>query len=549
MLRSLALTSLVVVSAAAGPLVAQPFDPVADDALLGDWAGWAYLDEGGDLPLRLRIGRNAEGLHVRFDEMVSRRYDLPARLSWEPPGLVVTRERPSGSRIVLEGTLEDGTIRGRLDWTGYAGDFDLSRAPEPVARIPPEAFADLTGIYRLSPERSLVVTSRFWGELLVTDLATGRYATLFPTDADAFFVGSAMYLPAPIHARVRFERDDDGLPISVGWSEVDGSTVSGPRSEIVEEEVTFESDGTRLLGTLLRPEGPGPFPAAVVLPGSNWSDRSAGRRDAEILVSYGMAAFVYDKRGNGASGGESTVAFRQTARDAAAALARVADMEGILPDQVGFTGRSRGGWIAPLAATMSPRSAFLVLFVPPAVSPAAQETTRRLNLLREREFTNEQVDLAHSMLEAAWRYAATGQAWTDYAGLRERALGAGLPEEIFEPADSADAEWTWTRLNMGYDPLPALEALEVPLLALFGERDRNVVVDENLPRMREALERGGHPDFELSVVPGANHGLRDVASGADLPPHRLVGFGSAGWPRVARWLSERVDLVGPGPRP
>lgn len=541
MSRILALLALVLTPAYAAATGGPPPDRTD---ILGDWVGWAYLDEGGDLPLRLRIYRDADGLRVRFDELVSKRYDLPAELSWEPPRLVVTRQR-SGSRITLRGTLERGTIRGRFDWSGHEGDFQLSRSPEPIARIPPENFGGLAGIYRLSPDRSLVVTSRFWGELLVTDLGTGRYATLFPSDTDSFFVGSAMYVPAPVHARVRFRRDDEGEVVSVEWSEVDGAALSGPRSAVVEEDVAFESDGHRLAGTLLRPEGPGPFPAAVVLPGSNWTDREAGRRDAEILVSFGMAALIYDKRGNGESEGEPTVPFRQTARDAAAALARVARMEHVRADQVGLTGRSRGGWFAPLAATVAPRCAFVVLFVPPAVSPAAQETTRRLNLLRDRGFDDEQLDLARSMLEGAWRYAATGEGWDEYAAARQRAARAGLPEEVFEPAQADDPEWEWTRLNMDYDPIPTLERLDAPLLALFGEEDRNVVVEENLPAMREALERGGHPDFDLFVVPGANHGLRVVSAGGDLPLHRQVGFGSAGWPEVARWLGQRVDLVEP----
>ncbi len=360
-----------------------------------------------------------------------------------------------------------------------------------------------------------------------------------------FFVGSAMYVPDPIHAWVRFERNDDGEIVSVGWNEVGGDSLSGPRSSIVEEEIAFESDGARLVGTLLRPEGPGPFPAAVVLPGSGWTDREAGRRDAEILVSFGMAAFIYDKRGNGRSEGRPTVPFRQTARDAASAVAQLRQRAAIRPDQVGLTGRSRGGWIAPLAATMAPGTAFVILFVPPAVSPARQETTRRLNLLQDQGYSEEQIEAVRSMLEAAWRYAETGAGWDRYAAARERATAADVPAEIFEPASAEDPEWEWARLNMSYDPIQALESLQLPLLALFGERDRNVVVAENLPAMRDALERGGHPDFELFVVPGANHGLRDVTSTGDLPFHRQVGFGSAGWPTVVRWLGERFDLAAP----
>ena len=126
---------------------------------------------------------------------------------------------------------------------------------------------------------------------------------------------------------------------------------------------------------------------------------------------------------------------------------------------------------------------------------------------------------------------------------RARAAAAGLPEDIFEPAERDNPEWEWTRLNMAYDPIPALASLRVPLLALFGERDRNVVVAENLPAMRGALERGGNKAFELFVVPGANHALRDMSNSGEVPLHRQVGFGTGGWPKVAGWLRERVQLT------
>jgi hypothetical protein len=525
------------------PAVATPGEPF--QPLLGDWVGWAYLDSGGDLPLRLRIDTDAEGPRVRFDELVARRYDLPATLSWSPPRLVVERLRPDGSRILLEGNFDGGSVRGRFDWLGHHGDFELIQATEAISRVPPEGFADLVGTYRLSSDRSLVIGSRFWGELLLTDLATGRYATLFPIDTDSFFVGNALYVPDPAHAQLRFLRDQDGRAVAVEWREREGEILEGARTAFAEEDLTFESDGARLTGTLIRPEGTRSLPAAVVLGGSDWTDREGTRRDAEILASFGMATLIYDQRGHGASEGDEIVSFQQTARDAAAAMARLADREDVLPDQVGVTGRSRGGWIAPLAATLAPRAAFVLLFVPPAVSPADQETTRRLNLLTGDGASEGALRIARTMLENAWRYAASGDGWDAYAVARHEAEEAGLPEEVFEPGSPDDPEWEWTRLNMQYDPIPTLASLDVPLLALFGEKDENVVVSDNLPPMRAALERAGNRDFELFVVPGADHGLR-LTPDPNLPPHRRVGFGSSGWPKVARWLRQRVDLGGSG---
>ena len=564
-MRTLAV--LLAVAFATAP--AQAAGPSA--ALHGDWVGWAYLGDAGDLPLRLRIEADpaAPGaLVARFDELVSGRYDLPvARVAWEPPRLVLVRERPGGAPIRLEGEWvvdadAGGTaIRGRIDWAGYGGDFELVRSPERLSRTAPATFEDCQGTYRLraeaaGDERTLVVGSRFWGELLFTDVASGRTGTLFPVDRDRFFAGSAMYLPAPVHARVAFARNEDGAVTGMEWrEEASGEVWTGERIAFVEEEVAFTAaDGARLAGTLIRPDVPGPLPAVVLLGGSSWRERGSVRPDATIFASFGTAVLIYDQRGFGESEGETVVPFQRTADDALAAVELLRSRDDVISSQVGLAGRSRGGWIAPLAAARAEAGrsdvAFLVLFVPPAVSPAAQETTRRLNTLRDAGATDGAIAAAAEALRLGWRYGATAEGWEEYAAARAAAVAAGVEEgllEAAEPAEVSPEAWSWVRLNMAYDPIPALERVTAPVLALFGGADRNVVTDENLPPMRDALARAGNRDAELVVVPGADHGLRvapPTPPGPPLPPHRQVGLGDGGWARVERWLAERLDLWG-----
>ena len=59
-----------------------------------------------------------------------------------------------------------------------------------------------------------------------------------------------------------------------------------------------------------------------------------------------------------------------------------------------------------------------------------------------------------------------------------------------------------------FDPCPALTAFRAPLLALYGSDDVHLPVDENARHLRETLERAGHHDHEVVVVPGADQGLR-----------------------------------------
>jgi dienelactone hydrolase len=528
--------------AAAGGPVPAPHSPPT-----GDWIGWAYLDAGGDLPLRIRIEPAAGPSALpsaRFDEMVSRCYDLPAVVeAWNADGVVLVRRQPGGGEIRLEGRFQDGSLRGRLQWLGHEGNFELMPATESISRTPPETFADAEGTYRLEDGRTLVISKRFWGELLVSELGSGRVATLIPTDTDEFMMGSALYVPTPAHARLRFVRDEDGRVTELGYQETGRpEAVTGARLAFREEEIDFTSDGIRLAGTLLRPDVHGRLPAVVLLGGAYWDTRGSVRAEAALMASFGLAVLIYDKRGFGESEGEQTVSFQQTARDAAAAVRALAERSDVMPDQIGLSGRSRSAWFAPLAAFLSERAAFLVLFVPPAVSPARQETASRLHGLAEEGVAGSALEAARLALESGWEWAATGEGWPRHAAARAAAVAAGVPEDVLEAADPEDPAWEWVKLNMSYDPLPVLEQIRCPVLALFGGVDRTVDPEMNLPLLRSALQRAGNSDVTLLVLPDADHGLRRIPAGErPLPPHRQTGAGGRGWPEVERWLAERLS--------
>src|SRR5260370_29725073 len=75
-------------------------------------------------------------------------------------------------------------------------------------------------------------------------------------------------------------------------------------------EVTWQLGSTTVYGTLVRPSGPGPFPAVVMVAGSGPTDRDwnspllpgsngSARLLAEALARAGIASLRYDKRASG----------------------------------------------------------------------------------------------------------------------------------------------------------------------------------------------------------------------------------------------------------
>src|ERR1043165_2032733 len=75
-------------------------------------------------------------------------------------------------------------------------------------------------------------------------------------------------------------------------------------------EVSWPLEATTVYGTLVRPSGPGPFPAVVMVAGSGPTDRDwnspllpgtngSARLLAQALAQAGIASLRYDKRASG----------------------------------------------------------------------------------------------------------------------------------------------------------------------------------------------------------------------------------------------------------
>ena len=121
------------------------------------------------------------------------------------------------------------------------------------------------------------------------------------------------------------------------------------------ETILFESKGSIISGELYLPAEKGRYPAAILIPGGG-SDVEILRNTpvfmAKRMSNCGLAAFVYDKRGTGKSGGDySTSDFDDFIEDAGNAVKYLANHEEIDSDHIGAVGFSQGG---RLVANVSP---------------------------------------------------------------------------------------------------------------------------------------------------------------------------------------------------
>ena len=96
-----------------------------------------------------------------------------------------------------------------------------------------------------------------------------------------------------------------------------------------------------------------------------------------------------------------------------------------------------------------------------------------------------------------------------------------------------------------YDPAPTIRQLQLPVLALFGELDNNILAEKNRAAWEAALKAGGHRDYTLRILPKANHALLEAKVGNNAEMKSLQRFVPAYFEIVLAWLSKHVKgLVG-----
>lgn len=336
-------------------------------------------------------------------------------------------------------------------------------------------------------------------------------------------------------SQVRFEIPDRSGPIVVeGTLAEDRITGTFHRGELtaavdlrrtspqpvlfVEEEVRFQSGDVTLAGTLIRPEGPGPFPAVVLTHGSGLFTRDLPRYRSwgYLFARHGVAALIYDRRGMGASTGDPHrfIPFPLLAADALAGVRALRSRRDILPGQVGVAGHSQGTWSAPLAASLSRDVAFVIVTSAPGMTAAEQGLFA---------------------LEGRLRRKSTSDAEIAAALDKERAALPAAGASTGDPQEDARLRDFWH-----FNPVPVWEKVAVPILALWGEEDPLVPAAKSREILERALARGGNPDVTLRIFPHAAHSfelIRGPEEGWDWD-RRVPGIEEA----IAVWLSRRLTV-------
>lgn len=97
------------------------------------------------------------------------------------------------------------------------------------------------------------------------------------------------------------------------------------------------------------------------------------------------------------------------------------------------------------------------------------------------------------------------------------------------------------RYFLTYDPLPELRELDVPVLAVWGEKDTQVPPDGNRPQVDAALAASGNAEVTSVVLPGLNHLFQTAGTGAPTEYAAIEEtFSPVALDQISEWITERT---------
>jgi uncharacterized protein len=343
-------------------------------------------------------------------------------------------------------------------------------------------------------------------------------------------------------------------PCSVGRLKLKRSTVvdEGVRIPLIEKTTTFSVDGAMLFGKLVMPQKQAQA-LAVWVEGSNNNPSTDDTVWQYELARRGVAVFVYDKRGTGASSGAQSSDFHLRARDTAAA---VREAQRLAPHilRVGVIGASQGGWVAPLTANMLPLD-FVVAAFALAESPIAQDQALVMQQLRDinadanaiaeakaltaiterivrayaRSVANGTAQMDDGLAELdAFKAKHTGRAWLD--AIQPRSY-TGLFLKFTTEQIKAIGPKVAQNLTFDYEPRPVIESIKSRQLWLLGGNDRQAPSDNTraiLSQLQKARE-----DVAVIVFPNADHGLIETVKSND---DTVMTYSAMLFDRAADWI-------------
>jgi alpha-beta hydrolase superfamily lysophospholipase len=279
-------------------------------------------------------------------------------------------------------------------------------------------------------------------------------------------------------------------------------------------EVNWQLGETMVYGTVVRPTGPGPFPAVVMVAGSGPTDRDwnspllpgsngSARLLAEALAQAGIASLRYDKRAAGPHARENMAALigkmsmQSHVDELTGAVHTIAQQDFIRDDRIFALTNSEGALHALNYQVQRPVMLFagLVLTAPPG---------RPVGMVARSQIAAQAAGVPHGDALLALYDAAIVRFLKGVPVAPDPSLPEGvqmLLKSLETPANLPFARELWTA-----DAAPLLRQVDVPVLVIIGKKDLQVDWQANGGPLQRAA--AGHEEVSFFFPENANHVLK-----------------------------------------
>ena len=284
----------------------------------------------------------------------------------------------------------------------------------------------------------------------------------------------------------------------------------------IPESVYFLNEDIRLVGELYFPTNPGPHPTVIFTHGSGGAGRDNSRYqlEATYFAEQGIASLVFDKRGYGESGGDwRTATFEDLASDAVAAVDYLKSRNDIDVSRLGLRGASQSGWILPLAAIESADVRYLILISPAGMTPYDQILYDVRTDVEDAGFSPRDAEQALTVIESGLAYSRTLDNWDRHEDVLRNFEGKEWLSIASGPPVPDHWMWTWIRPLLDFDSVPIAASLDIPVLVILGEDDREAASQVAGFRFEKAFHDSQSKRL-VRYFPNASHSLRTTV---DLP--------------------------------
>lgn len=329
---------------------------------------------------------------------------------------------------------------------------------------------------------------------------------------------------------------------------IEGLDGEGEKVAVEVTDTRFKGADVELAGRLVMPIGETPVPIVIMVHGSEDSSALDYYHQQRTLPAQGIGVFVYDKRGTGSSSGEYTQDFHLLAQDAAMAHATAIRLAANRAAASGYFGGSQGGWVAPLAATLSDVD-FVIASYGMAEGPLAENRDEIQLSLRKAGYDQEVLAKGKEITDITGRLLVSN--FKDGADDLARVRSAYSSEPWFQLLEGGV---TWEMISRplwqfrigyvfmdvgtswDYQPLPVLREVEADMLWVLAGADSSAPPQRTREILTQ-LQNEGLP-IDVAYFPNTEHGIIRFETTED-GEQLSLGYAPGYFPLLTDWISTR----------